>query len=464
MRYIDFKLTEDSALNSRDINRDDRPGRLEAFLDIVKQGVVPTRTVDGVKEFKTDPEFYKDPKNINALRTALTTGPKWFNLVGFIDGEGPQEVNSKSLKKFPGAGARASSEDDISNVGEVAEILHAAAVYARLLSGTKQIDNSDLQRVIDQLQNGQKLPGEALDQKSKDFDKFDIMVRASQDIWRDIKRKDILTHPKIKDLVVNSIVADANDNTGEYAKTYATNGEFDSVSIEGDGLSDQKGTKADITFYNQVTGKKAKFSLKANTTKELHQVGLGALDAPMTDRFKIASEFFESLGIDVSGVKGQAKAEFESSKDIFSANVIMFRQAHEEFENAFKGEFDRNERNLMNKFLETLKTFALRQEDGIDVKQFTGKGYYVLDVNLLAKLAEDKNFNFDIEYKSDISPKYNIPLPRIRFFDPEGEDFLTLRTYALGTKKGPYLKIKVDKGKSFVKYTTKKTNIKKKSK
>lgn len=467
MRYqeIKIKLHEESKLNSGDLDRADRPGRLEAFLDIVKNGVVPTSTVPDGKQFKTDPNYYKNPANLENLKKTIKSGQKWFDLVGFIDGsDKPETVNSINLKKFPGAGARASVSKDnevgLSNVGETSEILHAAAVYARLISGTKPIQVSDVQRVIDQLSNGKELKGEALDIKSKDFDEFIIKVRAADDIWKDIKRKDILTHPKIKGLVANAIVPDANDNTGEYAKTYATNGEYDSVAIEGDGLSDQKGTKADITFYNKVTGKRAKFSLKANTTKELHSAGLGPIDAEMTERFRIVKDFFGDLDIDISGEKGVARAEFESSKDIFSANVIAFRQAHQELSSVFQADFDRKERNFMNKFLATLKKWAVKDEDGMDVKQFTSKGYYVLDINTLQKLADDKNFNFTLEYTSEQSPKYNIPLPKIRFNDPDGNDFLTIRTYALGSKKGVYLKVKVDKGKSFVKLTTKKTNIK----
>ena len=182
----------------------------------------------------------------------------------------------------------------------------------------------------------------------------------------------------------------------------------------------------------------------------------------MQERYAIASEFFNEMGVDVAGEEQAARKEFESSTDIAAANVILFRQAYNEFQRIFEGEFDRAERTAMTQLMNTIKTFARRQEDGIDVKQFTSKGYFVLDVELLDKVAEDENFNFNVKYMSSMSGKFKIPLPKIRFFVPEGQDFLTIRTYAAGAPDKPYLRIKVDKGEAFKKYTTKKTNLKKK--
>ena len=468
MRFNEIKtsLLEASVLNAVDLMKHGNDDRLNALLNILKTGV-PTTTTTGEK-FTPDKEYYSNKQNLDNIEAEIrkqgaAKPQKPFPVVGFIgDNEKSQEVPSNSLKKFAGAGARKSSVEDISNAGELMEIVHAAAVYARLVAGTKPIGEADVQRVLDQIQNGKKIVGQGEDVKSKKFDKFSILVRASDDIWADAKRPDILQHPKVAPLLKNAVIPDANDNTGDYANKYATNGEYDEVNVVADGLSDQKGTKSDISFVNSVTGKTAKFSLKANSTKELHQVGLGKVTASMQERYAIASEFFNEMGVDVAGEEEAARKEFESATDIASANVILFRQAYNEFQRIFEGEFDASERTAMRQLMNTIKTFARRQEDGIDVKQFTTKGYFVLDVELLDKLAEDENFNFNVKYISTMSGKFKIPLPKIRFFDPEGKDFLTIRTYAAGSPENPYLRIKVDKGEAFKKYTTKKTNIKKK--
>lgn len=468
MRFKDFKTTlvEASFLNAKDLTKHGNDDRINALMNILKTGV-PTTTTTGEK-FTPDKEYYSNPQNLknieNEIRTqGAATQQKPFTVVGVIgDNEKSQEVKSNALKKFPGAGSRQSSVDDVANVGELMEILHASAVYARLINGTNPISEADVQRILDQLGNGKKIEGKGEDVKSKKFDKFTIMIRASDDIFRDAKRPDILQHPKVAPLMKNAVIPDANDNTGDYANKYATNGEYDEVNIVGDGLSDQSGTKSDISFVNSVTGKTAKFSLKANSTKELHQVGLGKVTASMQERYAIASEFFNEMGVDVAGAEEAARKEFESATDIASANVILFRQAYNEFQRVFEGEFDASERTAMRQLMNTIKTFARRQEDGIDVKQFTSKGYFILDVELLDKLAEDEKFNFNVKYISTISPKFNIPVPKIRFFDPDGKDFLTIRTYAGGSPDNPYLRLKVDKGEAFKKYTTKKSNIKKK--
>jgi phosphoglycolate phosphatase-like HAD superfamily hydrolase len=465
MRFNEIKksLLEASVLNAKDLMKHGNDDRINALMNILKTGTTTTTTTG--EKFTPDKEYYSDPQNLknieNEIRTqAQATAQKPFTVVGFVgDNKESQEVQSNALKKFPGAGSRQSSADDVANVGELMEILHAAAVYARLINGTKPIGEAEVQRIIDQLQNGKKIVGQGEDIKSKKFDKFTIMIRASDDIFRDAKRPDILQHPKVASLLKNAVIPDANDNTGDYANKYATNGEYDEVNIVGDGLSDQSGTKSDISFVNSVTGKTAKFSLKANSTKELHQVGLGKVTASMQERYAIASEFFNEMGVNVAGEEEAARKEFESATDIASANVILFRQAYDEFQRIFEGEFDPAERTAMRQLMNTIKTFARRQEDGIDVKQFTSKGYFVLDVELLDKLAEDEKFNFNVKYISTMSSKFKIPLPKIRFFDPNGKDFLTIRTYAAGSPESPYLRIKVDKGEAFKKYTTKKTNI-----
>lgn len=467
MRFNEFKssLLEASVLNAKDLMKHGNDDRLNALMNILKTGV-PTTTTTGEK-FTPDKEYYSNPQNLKNIENEIRAQDaakqqKAFKVVGFIgNNEKSQEVASNTLKKFPGAGSRQGSVDDIANVGELIEILHAAAVYARLINGTNPISEVDIQRVLDQLENGKEIVGQGKDIKSKQFDKFTIRIRSSDDIFRDAKRPNILQHPKIVRLIKNAVIPDANDNTGNYANKYATNGEYDEVSIVGDGLSDQSGTKSDISFVNSVTGKTAKFSLKANATKELHQVGLGKLTADMKERYAVASEFFKEMGIDVAGENEAARKEFETSNDLASANVILFRQAYNEFQRIFQGEFDDPERIAMNQLMNTIKTFARRQEDGIDVKQFTSKGYFILDVDLLDKLSKDNKFNFTVKYISSVSSKFKIPLPKIRFFDPSGKDFLTIRTFASGSPDAPYMRIKVDKGEAFKDYTTKKTNIQK---
>ncbi|MBK13209.1 MAG: hypothetical protein CMK42_00005, partial [Porticoccaceae bacterium] len=183
----------------------------------------------------------------------------------------------------------------------------------------------------------------------------------------------------------------------------------------------------------------------------------GPVNAPMARRFEIAKEFFDGINVDVAGKGGLAQQEFEQAEDIFTANVLLFRQAYTDIQEKFQGDLDRKERVFMTNFLQKLKEFARRDEDGLDVKQFTVKGYYVLDMGLLDKLVTEKDFNFVIEYGSG-KHKTGVALPKIIFKTPDGGTFVTIRTYA-STSNPPYMRIKVDKGDEFVKLTTKKTNI-----
>lgn len=459
MRHFEFKQLNEAQLNAKSLVKE--PGRLDSFLDIVKQGGSTTRTKDGVR-FTVDKNYYSNQGNLNALRAEIEaqankTPQGAFNLVGSFEGGEVETVKSNQLEKFKGAGTRASSEEDISNAGEIAEVLHAAAVYARLINGTKDITPDDLQNILTKLQNKVRIQQDKKEVNSKQFDSFAIEMNMNSDVYSDIKKPDIVNHPKLKNLIANAIVPDANDNTGEYANRYATNNEFDSVEIVGDGISDQTGTKADIEFRNKVTGKVAKFSLKANTTRELHQVGGGAVTLPLIERYEILREFFEEMGIDVA----DARSDFENAKDIFNGYILAYKEAVRKAQESFQGEFDEPEKKFLSNLLTTLKTYAVKKEDGMDVKQFTTKGYFVLDVNKLDDLSTDSDFNLEVKYDEGTSKVFpEIKLPKIKFVTREGQEFLTIRMYVQKSDQGPYIRNKVDKGPAFVLLTTKKTNIK----
>lgn len=464
MRFTEIKINE-AVMNVKDLMKRG-PERLDALVNILKAGNQAT-AMKGGKTFKPDASFYKNPANVENLKKAIEaewqryqstgrSGP--FKLVGFVDdSENAQEVDSNQLEKFTGVGTRASSVEDLSNVGELAEALHACAVYARLINGTDPISINDVANVISKIDNGKKLEEKSQDVKSKEFDVFSIQMNINPDIFAEFKRPDILEHPKVQGVLNNAIIPDANDNTGEYADKYKTNGEFDRVDIVGDGITNQKGTKADIEFRNKVTGKIAKFSLKANTTRELHQVGGGKMDDPIEIRYKILEDFFNEMGVDISG---QA-SKFVEDGDIFKGYITAYQEAIRKIGEIFQGEFDKPERVFMSNFLKVIKQYAIKQEDGMDVKQFTSKGYYVLDMGKLETLANEQDFNLTVEYTEGRSKEYpEIALPKIQFKTPDEKLFLQIRMYIQRTAKGPYIRNKVEKGPAFVALTVKKTNIK----
>lgn len=330
------------------------------------------------------------------------------------------------------------------NLGEVSEGYHAAAAFARLIKRPSgEINEKDVFAVIKRLSNNKVFKYKANEHKNLIADEFHIIVSLKPGSWNAFKDPSTKTAmPKIFD----EIVKDANKETSRYADIYAKNGKFDFVKVIGEGAKGESETKTDIKFEN-VTEKKFKnISLKVGTTKQLHQVGGGAVKGSRAIdrdvRFDILqNELFSVHGrakiADISSIKEQ----FKLAKNNLEAQTIAYQKAVESINENLEN--DKEEKEFVQTLARALKYWMVRDDENIQLKQFTKDGTYVLDAKNLDKLHEK---GLDL-----IAVIKNTATPTIVIKDKKSNDILVqIRTYH---RNDGYIRNYIEKGDLFTKLT-----------
>lgn len=332
------------------------------------------------------------------------------------------------------------------NKGEVSEGYHAAAAFARLIKRpSEDITPDDVKAVVDKLENGQTYVLKANEVDNPIADEFHVTVSLKPQQWQAFKN-----HKTIAALggIFNSIVQDANQETARFAEKYASNNRFDYVRVIGDGVSGETETKTDVKFENETEKKFAEYSLKVGTTKQIHQVGGGAIKGnraiSMEARYDILqNELFGVHGIfqiaDISAIK----EKFLMANDPDSAQEMAYREAVNSLNEKLKG--DDAEKSFLQGFARALKYWMVRNDDEIKLKQFTDKGTYVLDAKKLDNLHQRNDLDLVAQYKEDASN------PKIIIGDRISKKALvSIRTYK--TSSG-YIRNYLEKEKLFTELT-----------
>jgi len=330
------------------------------------------------------------------------------------------------------------------NLGEVSEGYHAASVFARLIKRpSREIDEKDIFAVIDRLENGKTFKFKANEHNDTVADEFHIIVSLKPGSWKALKN-----HATKEEMssVFSQIVKDANRETSRYADIYAENGKFDLVKVIGEGAEGESETKTDIKFEN-VTEKKFKnISLKVGTTKQIHQVGGGSVKgARAVDR----DTRFDILQNELFGVHGRAKIaditsikeQFKLAKSNLEAQEIAYKKAVESINENLGS--DTEEKDFLQTLARSLKYWMVRDDDNIQLKQFSKDATYVLDAKKLDQMHEK-----DLDLVAVIK---NSTTPTIIIKDKETNNILVqIRTYHRGDG---YIRNYIEKGKLFVELT-----------
>jgi len=419
MRYDQFKplprfLKEASNLTAAELNK--YPERIALLLKKI-QSQSPFTTVDGS-------QVVIDPSEFDRMKAVTDTGP----LKGTInlkttDGEYINTGKFVKTGEFGGyyrAAGDAAEERIKYNKGEVAEGFHAAAAFARLIERpSKTITRQDLLNVVSKLQNGKTLKLKAKEVNSDIADEFHITISLKPGSWDSFK------DPKVAEdmgTMLDVIVQDANNETARFADTYQKNGRFDWVRIIGDGISGESETKTDITFANETEKKFAEYSLKVGTTRQIHQVGGGAMSLTMEDRYNILQNGLFNVDskfelADISGIKDQ----FLKQDDKLKAQELAYRAAVNSMNTQLQTEDQ--EKTYVKKLAKALKYWMVREDDNIQLKQFTKRYSYILDAKKFDQL-HDENLDLVAEYVD------NKATPELFIKDvTSGKKLVTIRTY-----------------------------------
>ena len=446
MRFNEFKLAEAILQSSSPASV---PGYIEKVNQILK---TPNATI----------EMGKDGGNV----FQPNPGQQIADLNSVIQGKGKDhlgkdvtQVVAKTIYKGAITGAAAADKGKLDfNRGEITEGYHALAAFVRLQARpTRDITLEEVIKWIPKIDNGVTFKLPVTDAENPDLaDEFHVTISLKPGTWAAFQNPtEALKDPETL-AIAKDVVDDANDETGRRADVYATNGRYDLVRVIGDGVSGETETKTDINFENETEKKYRGYSIKAGSTDQIHQVGGGAVSDARGRKKSTPEERFRILQDELFGVHGlarladlsKAKAEYlkaardESLQGRLAAQEIAYRAAVDSINNNLNT--DTEEKVFVKTLAKALKFFLARDDDSILLKQFSGKGTFILDPKKFDEL-HDEGLDLVAEY---VGGKAN---PEIVIKDQFTDKALvTFRTYKASSG---YMRNYIEKGELFKELT-----------
>ena len=364
-------------------------------------------------------------------------------LTGSIDGEN-QTILIKQIVK-----TNEIKGQELSNKGQIQEGLLGAAIYAKLIKRPNvAINSDDVYQVISDIS---KATGTTVKKLSLDVqeiatnlndseeenrilsikDKFTLIVRLKQQAM--ISFTDVNLIKKSMSGELESTVLFVNENLEEIAKTYATNNIYDSVEVISDGVSNEASSKVDVAL--KLNGKEVDhfgFSVKQGGAKWLAQQGSGGERSTREAQFIILDNFFKILGITIADVKQQ----FESSNNLYPAYCIAYEEAKKQLSTGLQTSYDKT----VDKLLEGIRILAISSDRTGDIDssklpkikllQFTAKGYYMLDFDILKEKFKQSDIKLGVTLREGKTEADSYVLPKITIYDKNSNrPFLTIRMY-----------------------------------
>lgn len=335
------------------------------------------------------------------------------------------------------------------NKGELAEGYHAAAAFSRLIK--RPLDNisiNDVLSIIARLENGQPLVLSGKEVQSKIADRFELTIKLKPASWDAFKDPNTVAS---MGKLITSIITDANQETSKFAERFATNQQYDVARVIGDGVSEESLKKTDVSFENEREQKFAGYSLKVGTTKQIHQVGGGAVKDSKKGKKANPEQRFNILAHGLFAVDGRfplanidsVKLKFLQAKSNEEMQQIAYQAATSSLNQNLQT--DDEEKQFMRNLIGAMKYWMGRDDPSIKVKQFTTSGTYILDPQKVDSLIDNDQI--------DLVAKYTIEgdLPKIIIGDAvSSKPLVTIRTYR--NSKG-YIRNYIEKEKLWIDLT-----------
>ena len=203
-----------------------------------------------------------------------------------------------------------------------------------------------------------------------------------------------------------------------------------------------------LSIYDKTEKKFADYSLKVGTTKQIHQVGGGAVAGPRAispeERFNILQSQLFNVDdrfplADITPVRKQ----FLELTDNEERQELAYRAAVISLNKNL--ETPDEERTFLKNLIGALKYWMVRDDENIKLKQFTGSKTYILDAKRFDDLLKNEDLDLVAEYVDGKAT------PELTIKDKNsGAKLITIRTYR--TSSG-YLRNYVEKEALFVKLT-----------
>jgi hypothetical protein len=447
MRFSDFKLSENM------LGPSPTPTSLPGYIDQLNKILSsPNPTLQlgktGQYVFKAIPG-----QQVQAV-TDVINGEGQNHL-----GQNVEKIAVKTIYKGQLTGQAAAAQGKLDyNRGEVTEGYHALAAFVRLQARpTRDITLEEVVKWIPKIKNGVTFKLPVKDAENQEIaDEFHVTISLKPGTWAAFQNPtEALKDPETL-AIAKDVIEDANEETGRRADVYATNGRYDLVRVVGDGVSGETETKTDINFENETEKKYRGYSIKAGTTNQIHQVGGGGVADSQGKKKATPEERFRILQDELFGVHGLARladlskvkanylkiARDESLQGRLAAQEVGYREAVKSINDKLSNDTD--EKIFVKTLAKALKFFLARDDDSILLKQFSGKGTFILDPKKFDEL-HDKGLDLVAEY---VEGKAN---PEITIKDKfSNKELITFRTYKASSG---YMRNYIEKGELFKELT-----------
>lgn len=433
MKLLELKQTilNEVGLDARGIL--ERPGRKEVFLNKIRKSS-PFETTDGST-------VKIDPAEADRLEALIDAGRFAGTITLALAGGG--KISLGKLQKTPEfkGGADSAGSDKISNRGDVAEGILAAAMFAKLKARVNkeiaEVSVNDIWTIVDSLrQTGADTYSVSVKDAGKAAvnDKIVFTLVLPQEPYKDF------INPAKRALLTNEAdsaarFANSEDNV-EFSKYFYLNGRPDVINIicDGGNPEKQKISKVDIEVVvtDKLTGKvdrkRLDISLKADAA-QFGQVGIGS--DRLYDFFKKQKELWGKFGIDITETEPEFDAIFKK-KGLVPAIQYIYEFAADVMATLLNDDNDEDEYMFISDLAKGINYFATLNNPNVILIDFVSGGYKMMRFDdIESRLAKVK---LTAEYNR------NTGLPQVDVYDElTGKLFLKFRVKITSDERRNYV-------------------------
>ena len=334
------------------------------------------------------------------------------------------------------------------NTGDVAEGALGAAIYAKFMASGEEITEQTVYDVLAQMTNSElvgknNLKGSAQGTRKNDNVYYNLSLASGSYKALVGAASSGEVPPQIKG-AVRSAVTYANNNAGVQAAVtkIVTDENANKITVLSDGVSDQKGTKADL--FLDIDGTTVNLlSLKAGSVKQFGQSSGYKFDA--IDNF-----FNSTFGVNVNK---EIEAEFEQGNALKSMDAIhkAYAQVGAQIQRELSGDNDANEARFVERLYKGINQHATGGQQGTSMVVLkdtpNAPGYVELQFGEpLRKAMENIDLQVEVIAPGGKAPA-KILVNGVSEKDGAVQNLLTMRSNFKSEGAGGYVRNIVEMGK-----------------
>lgn len=312
------------------------------------------------------------------------------------------------------------------NAGDIGEGMLGAAVTAKFIAREQEITEKDVLAVIKSLGEGElvgknNMRGSTANSSSNDKVYYNLALnQANYNALVGSATDSKNMHPEILGALRSAVIyANTNTSVADSVKQVIADKGANKITISSDGVSDQKGTKADL--FLDIDGSTVNLlSLKAGDVKQFGQVS--------GYNFKQLDQFFnETFGINIPN---DLSADFVDGDPVTSFDAIhkVYNQVAKELESELSGHNVNTEASFIERLATGIKHHATRGDNDTSmvILKTTPNAAGFTELKFGKRLRDAlENIDIEVEYSA---PGQRQPA-KIKLYgeSPEGERAMLLQ-------------------------------------